>query len=195
MLNIKSKTYMYLNITINILAIFYLISLIYFILFGKPYQIAPCLSSLGVTLFIKILLKKSISLFSPILIFAIVIYTLFSAYLGSSFDFYGIIHNYDDIMHFLSGVLSTLFAYDLYFIFNSRIPNYYTNRYFIIIFVFCFSLAIGGLWEIAEFTIDNLFKTNMQVGGLIDTMIDMIDSLAASIITISIYELVNKNIK
>lgn len=193
MLFYEKKVPKYLTLTMNLLIIFYSISLIYFIFFGEVYQIAPCFCSLLITLFIRLVSKHFISVFSPILIFAIVVYTFFASYLGSSLDFYGIINHYDDIMHSLSGVLSTLFGYDLFIILNSNVANINLNRRLIVMFVFCFSLAIGGLWEIAEFSIDNLLGTNMQVGGLTDTMIDMIDSLIASILTISIYELVKRS--
>ncbi|MEG2787769.1 MAG: hypothetical protein RR942_08105 [Romboutsia sp.] len=193
MLFCEKKVPKYLNLAMNLLIIFYSISFIYFIFFGEVYQIAPCFCSLLITLFIRLISKYLISIFSPILIFAIVIYTLFASYLGSSLDFYGLINHYDDIMHSLSGVLSTLFAYDLFIILNSNISNITLNRRLILMFVFCFSLAIGGLWEIAEFSIDSILGTNMQVGGLTDTMIDMVDSLIASILTISIYELVKRN--
>lgn len=193
MLFYEKKVPKYLTLTMNLLIIFYAISLIYFIFFGEGYQIAPCFCSLLITLFIRLVSKNLISVFSPILIFAIVVYTFFASYLGSSLDFYGIINRYDDIMHSLSGVLSTLFGYDLFIILNSNVANINLNRRLIVMFVFCFSLAIGGLWEIAEFSIDSLLGTNMQVGGLTDTMIDMIDSLIASILTISIYELVKRS--
>lgn len=193
MLFCEKKVPKYLNLAMNLLIVFYSISFIYFIFFGEVYQIAPCFCSLLITLFIRLISKYLISIFSPILIFAIVIYTLFASYLGSSLDFYGLINHYDDIMHSLSGVLSTLFAYDLFIILNSNISNITLNRRLILMFVFCFSLAIGGLWEIAEFSIDSILGTNMQVGGLTDTMIDMVDSLIASILTISIYELVKRN--
>ena len=39
---------------------------------------------------------------------------------------------------------------------------------------FCFALSIGALWEIFEFTMDQLFGLNMQKSGLIDTMWDLI---------------------
>ncbi|MGL5756557.1 MAG: hypothetical protein ACRCYC_14595 [Paraclostridium sp.] len=193
MLFCEKKVPKYLNLAMNLLIVFYSISFIYFIFFGEVYQIAPCFCSLLITLFIRLISKYLINVFSPILIFAVVIYTLFASYLGSSLDFYGLINHYDDIMHSLSGVLSTLFAYDLFIILNSNISNITLNRRLILMFVFCFSLAIGGLWEIAEFSIDSILGTNMQVGGLTDTMIDMIDSLFASILTISIYELVKRN--
>ncbi|MDQ0555468.1 Tfp pilus assembly major pilin PilA [Paeniclostridium ghonii] len=42
---------------------------------------------------------------------------------------------------------------------------------------------------------DSFFETSMQVGGLADTMRDMIDALIASIITIPIYEIYYKKYK
>lgn len=41
-------------------------------------------------------------------------------------------------------------------------------------FAFCFSLAIGALWEIFEFSMDQFFGTKMQKSGLVDTMWDLI---------------------
>lgn len=46
------------------------------------------------------------------------------------------------------------------------------KKVFFFIFISMFSLAIVGLWEILEFTLDLLFKINCQAGGLNDTMID-----------------------
>lgn len=178
----------YLNITTTILMFIYTISLIYFVLYGKTFQISPCFSSLIITGFIKVVSKKFLDIVSPILIFAILIFIFIASYLGSSFDFYGIVSHYDDIMHFLSGILATLFGYDLFKMLNSKNVDIYKNRKLIVSFVFFFNLAIAGLWEIFEFLVDKFFLTKMQVGGLNDTMIDMIDALLASIILIISYE-------
>jgi uncharacterized membrane protein YjdF len=190
----KKEVPKYVTLTINMLIFLYTISLIYFIFLGENFQISPCVCSLLITIFIKFTAKKFINIISSTLIFSILIFILFSSYLGSSFDFYGIVNHYDDIMHFLSGVLSILFAYDLFNILNAD-SNAVFNRKLIIVFVFCFSMTIAGLWEISEFLIDNFFAANMQVGGLPDTMYDMIDALAASIITIPIYEIYYRKYK
>jgi hypothetical protein len=191
----KKKVPKYLNVTMNMLITFYLISLIYFIFYGKIYQIAPCFCSLIITILIKLLSKKFINTISPVLIFSIVIFTFAASYLGSSLDFYGIINHYDDIMHFLSGILVTLFGFDLFIILNVNPLNDSFNRKLVIAFSFSFSLAIAGLWEISEFLIDYFFLANMQAGGLNDTMLDMINALLASIPTILAYEVVYKKIK
>ncbi|WP_438626100.1 hypothetical protein [Paraclostridium sp.] len=194
MLFYKKEVPKYLTLTTNILILLYTVSLIYFIFFGEAFQIAPCFCSLMITVFIKFTTKKFINVISPILIFSILIFILFSSYLGSSFDFYGIINHYDDIMHSLSGVLAVFFAYDAFVLLNSN-SNTLIDRKVIIVFTFCFSMAIAGLWEISEFLIDSFFATNMQVGGLADTMHDMIDAFIASILTIPLYELFYKKYK
>jgi len=51
----------------------------------------------------------------------------------------------------------------------------------IIFFVVIFSLAIGALWEISEFTSDKILGTHSQM-GLDDTMIDMLLNLAGGIV-------------
>ena len=46
----------------------------------------------------------------------------------------------------------------------------------IVIALFSFSLAaaVGGVWEIFEFSMDQFFGLNMQKSGLLDTMADLI---------------------
>lgn len=51
---------------------------------------------------------------------------------------------------------------------------------------FCFALAMGALWEIFEFAMDQIFGLNMQKSGLVDTMTDLIvDTVGALIGAIS----------
>ena len=59
---------------------------------------------------------------------------------------------------------------------------------FVAIFSLCFAVSIGVIWEIIEFTIDTVFKLNMQKSGLVDTMWDLIiDFLAALAVSFSGY--------
>ncbi len=41
-------------------------------------------------------------------------------------------------------------------------------------FGWCFAVAIGTMWEIFEFAMDQTFGMNMQKSGLMDTMTDLI---------------------
>ena len=190
----KKEVPKYLKIFINILIFLYLISSVFFLINFKINIFSPCLCCLILTLLIKYLSKKFINIISHILITSILIFIFFASYLGSSFNFYGLIHHYDDIMHFLSGVLTVLLGYDIFTLLSTDI-NIKINRKVIIIFVFSFTLAVAGIWELLEFSIDALLATNMQVGGLKDTMHDMIDAILASIISVPFYEFYFKRYK
>lgn len=194
MLFYKKEVPRYLTLTTDILTLLYLFSLLYFIFEEQTFKIVPCLCSLIITIFIKFTTKKFINIISSIFIFSILIFILFSSYLGSSFNFYALIDNYDDIMHFLSGILSVIFAYNVFLALNTN-TNLIFNRNVIILFVFCFNMTIAGLWEIFEFLADNFLGTNMQIGGLSDTMFDMINAFIASLITITLYEFYNIKLK
>ena len=49
-------------------------------------------------------------------------------------------------------------------------------------FAFCFAVMIGAVWEIWEFTLDQLFGMNTQKSGLVDTMWDLIVDTAGALI-------------
>lgn len=49
-------------------------------------------------------------------------------------------------------------------------------------FAFCFAVMIGAVWEIWEFTLDQLFGLNTQKSGLVDTMWDLIVDAGGAII-------------
>ena len=63
------------------------------------------------------------------------------------------------------------------------------NMLFNIIFGVILTLSLGTLWELTEFDIDQIFKTNMQSieTGLLDTMKDLSIAAITSIITSIIY--------
>ena len=58
------------------------------------------------------------------------------------------------------------------------------NKVFVMIFLFMFTMGVASLWEIMEFSLDNILGTHTQIGGLEDTMIDMVDALIGAIISI-----------
>lgn len=132
----------------------------------------------------------------------LILYTVFlfcSIYLGEIKRFYSNIDLWDDILHCFSSVMTGFFGFMLVYIFNrSRDTNIAAklSPIFLAIFAFCFSLTIGAVWEIYEFSLDHIFGLNMQkyrlpsgedmIGhiALTDTMTDIIiDTLGAFIST------------
>ena len=119
---------------------------------------------------------------------------VFLAYfLGSIIDLYHKISFYDTLMHFTSGILSSLLALDILKRENVIEKN---NLFITLLFVLGFTFLISGLWEIFEFTTDNIFGKDAQkvlTTGVSDTMKDIISAFLGSLIIVVsyIYEKVN----
>ncbi|MEG0592827.1 MAG: hypothetical protein RR512_05895 [Coprobacillus sp.] len=83
--------------------------------------------------------------------------------LGDVFNFYGRYPYWDAVLHAFSGVI---LAYAGFLIIDFLDKEYTIplsfNPKFICVAVVLFSLSLGAVWEIAEFLIDDMFKTNSQ---------------------------------
>lgn len=165
----------------------YILYLLSFILFLKNGE----MEKLGITLFCLLstiaLYKINLNnkkLINDNLYIVLILFIMISSLLGSCYNFYDINH-YDDFLHIWSGLISCSVAYSLLLFFNSNELKY-MNKIFIIIYLFMFSMGVASLWEIIEFLLDTFIGTNMQVGGLKDTVIDMIDALIGSLVMIPI---------
>lgn len=127
---------------------------------------------------------------------------------GRTYDFYGLVPYWDKLLHTLSGVLFTLLGFCF-------APDYRGKHELLykILFAFMFSLAVGYMWEIVEFTSDSLFSLDSQRwqggivadlggglyvtdtprgAGLLDTMTDMLVNLLGTIVTLPFARLVKK---
>lgn len=119
-------------------------------------------------------------------------------FLGEVRNFYYHVPHWDSILHGLSGVLSGTFGIMMIDILNrNKKVSVSLSPLFVAVFAFCFSITIGALWEIYEFSFDGLLGLNMQkfrLGGgtqligrnaLSDTMKDIIiDSIGAFIASV-----------
>ncbi len=83
--------------------------------------------------------------------------------LGDVFNFYGKIPYWDSILHTFSGVVIAYIG----FIVIDYLDKEYTipvsvSPLFMCIIVVCVALAAGAIWEIGEYTVDDIFHTNNQ---------------------------------
>jgi len=99
-----------------------------------------------------------------------------SLYLGEIHDFYNVFHWWDIFLHTLSGVLSVIFALSLLLIMDREKRIVFGSPFFVVLFSFSVAMMFGGLWEIFEFFMDEVFGMNMQKTGLDDTMLDIINN-------------------
>ena len=107
--------------------------------------------------------------------------------LGEFANYYNRIWWWDLLLHTSSGILIGMVGFVIiyFFLFTSRVS---ANPALVSLFSVTFSLAAATLWEIFEFTMDQLFGFNMQKSGFNDTMSDLIVAfLGASVVGIGVY--------
>lgn len=125
----------------------------------------------------------------------IIAFVYASLFLGEAQQFYFRFWWWDKLLHLGSGIALGFIGFATMYILykNQRLK---ASPFLIVVFAFCFSLALSSLWEIFEFNMDYWFGTNMQKSGLIDTMLDLIvDTIGALIVAVPgyIYLRIKKN--
>lgn len=132
-----------------------------------------------------------------------------SLVMGDLFGFYGRFAWWDTILHGISGIMLGILGYALY---NTINPNDSHSPIWVSIWIICFALAAGAMWEIWEYATDGIFGLNSQEflissgtfddavplqgrDALKDTMSDLIlDFLGAFVIaSITLYRLLKQN--
>jgi hypothetical protein len=147
-----------------------------------------------ITLFLPILFRNKLEMEIPAEFHITAVVFIFAAlYLGEVRDFYHRIWWWDIALHATAGLLMGVLGFLLIYVLNesNRVDLHMTPG-FIAFFAFIFAVAIGAIWEIFEFAMDQIFGTNMQKpmfddpSGLTDTMWDMIvNAIGAFIISFS----------
>ena len=159
-------------------------------------NILICLS-LYLIVFIPKIFRNFSSKVNDLIELFFLLFILFAQLLGCVLHFYGIIYWYDSFMHYVSGILTSFLAILLLVLFNKYNEK---DKVFNIIFIISMTLMVAGLWEIFEFTVDNLLGGDAQkvlTTGVTDTMKDIICALLGSILFsfCYLYECVkNKNL-
>lgn len=115
-----------------------------------------------------------------------------SLFLGEVHGYYTRFWWWDIALHTMSGFLLGIIGFLLVHLLNEMEEiGVHMKPGFVAFFAFLFSLGIGALWELFEFSMDTFFGTNMQkemlgdASGLVDTMIDlMVDTAGALIVAL-----------
>ena len=119
--------------------------------------------------------------------FIILAFTLIAYPLGSCLDFYARFPGYDKLMHMLSGAFVSLMCILLYCTLK---PEHRIGRgdfWLALLFTFFGSMAVAGLWELAEYAINLVSGRDVQHvldTGVGDTMQDMLVCMIGTIATL-----------
>lgn len=111
----------------------------------------------------------------------ILIFIYLTLYLGEVQKFYHFFWWWDLLLHGFSAISIGLVGFVVILSLQSE-NKVRAKPLWICLFAFTFALAVGALWEIFEFSMDQTFGLTMQDNSLVDTMIDLIiDSVGAFI--------------
>lgn len=159
------------------------ISLIYFAVagaYGKTFQASLIIL---VLLLFRGIMRWTKTKLPPVLHLSVLIFITITMMLANLFGMYGVIPYLDKIEHLLSGVI-------LFFVGQFMVMKMVKRKgldilpsNIIIWFSFFFAVAMAGVWEIYEFTVDHLFSLRSQNGSLTDTMLDMICGTIGAAVT------------
>lgn len=121
------------------------------------------------------LIQVSLRIEFPTVLEIIILLFIFAAeILGEIQEFYIIFPFWDTLLHTLNGFLMAAIGLSLVNLLNkSDKLTFSLSPLFTAIVAFCFSMTIGVLWEVFEFTMDQLFLLDMQK----DTIIHQISTV------------------
>ncbi len=133
--------------------------------------------------FLPSLIERNLKIYPPIEFeFAITIFIYASLFLGEVHKYYTRFWWWDLVLHSFAGITFGLLGFFIMYILH-REKKVSTSPILIALFSFCFAVAIGSVWEIFEFSMDQTFSLNMQKSGLLDTMSDMIVNGSSALLT------------
>ena len=121
-----------------------------------------------------------------------ILFVFASMFLGELHGYYTRYWWWDVALHTTSGLLLGIFGFLLVYILNEDDRVEFSMRpRFLALFAFMFAVALGAIWEIFEFSMDQFFGMDMQKemlgdpSGLTDTMWDIIvDTIGAAIVAL-----------
>lgn len=108
----------------------------------------------------------------------LIVFIFAAEILGELACFYVTVPFWDKALHTISGFIYAAVGYSMVDILNSDSnTSFRMSPIFMVLVSFCFSMTIGAVWEIFEFSVDTLFAKDMQK----DTIIHEIHSVALDV--------------
>lgn len=109
------------------------------------------------------IVEKTFKIDLPNILEKIIFIFIFSAeILGEINNFYGTIPYWDNILHTLNGFLCASIGFSLIYLLNTKTNLINLSPIFVALVSFCFSMTVGIAWEMFEYGMDTVFKTDMQ---------------------------------
>jgi len=155
---------------------------------GETTWLAACIASFLVTL-LPAMLKRSARVVLPVWMVLWIVISLFLHTAGGALNFYDIVPGWDHLTHAASASLIAALGFVVAITADLYVKSIFFPRPFVSFFVLMFGMAMGVLWEIMEFTQDQIMHTRLQYGPTPnDTLLDLLfDGLASFIVAVFVY--------
>lgn len=114
----------------------------------------------------------------------LMLFVFLSLIAGEYFDIYGKLLWWDDMLHFVSGLVVGYVALLILHVDDSR-KQAVSRPWFAALFTFSLVVMSAAVWEMFEFSVDQFAHGHMQY-GLVDTMMDIIEGSAGGLIIASV---------
>lgn len=149
------------------------------IVYEKNYFIG-CGTYYGSIILALILTKNRRLNINTSMAYCVVLFNFMASILGELFNFYYRFPLWDNMLHFLAGMMiSVVFLDVLYSSSSTRQISRYSKT-FILLFIFFGTISVGVFWEFYEFFMDTFFNYNMQKSFMVDS-------------TTNFYQFINEN--
>ncbi len=103
---------------------------------------------------------------------------------GHLFNLYNNITYFDLIIQVILGIIACIIAINTF-----KKANITTNKFVKITYILGMIFLFSGVLELAEYTVDRLFQTNIQDYKFVDdTMIDIITSFLSGLVILLFYK-------
>ncbi|HOS99117.1 MAG TPA: hypothetical protein PLR00_01580, partial [bacterium] len=169
------------KLLVNLLRLTLLAAAVLAIIYGSWFNLLIIVITLVFT-FLPRLVEKKYKIYIPLdFEFVIIFFVYACLFLGEVRGFYGRFWWWDIFLHTFSAIAFCFLGFIAFFLLF-KAEKIKTHPAWIAIFSFCFSVTVAVLWEIFEFTMDQVFGTNMQKSGLMDTMGDLISASVSSLL-------------
>lgn len=121
---------------------------------------------------VPVVIDRKFNIRLPNTLETIILLFIFSAeILGEINEFYLHFAHWDTILHTLNGFLCAAIGFSMIDILNRKeVFHTKLSPIFVALVAFCFSMAVGVLWEFFEFGMDRVFKYDMQKDEILKTI-------------------------
>ena len=139
-------------------------------------------------IFISVLpsiLKRDLRLVLPVELNFWIVFALFIHIVGSFSRWYDTVPGWDHVTHATSASLIAALGFVVVVAIDKYADSIYLPRAFLAIFILMFTVAIGVIWELMEFMIDELTGSFLQY-SLDDSMRDlMFDTMGGAMVALA----------